>query len=60
MKEFFTFSLFRFHIRRIIYQRECVLSYRALTVLFPLLWRHFLRGIATGNKNTLRSEPQLN
>jgi len=59
MKEFFTFSLFRFHARRITYQRECVLSYRALTVLLPLLWRHFPRGIAAGNKNTVRSEPQL-
>ena len=55
MKEFLTFSLFR----RITYQRECVLSYRALKVLFPLLWRHFPRGIAAGNKNILRSKPQL-
>jgi len=52
MQEFFTFSLFRFHVRRITYQRACVLSYRALTFLFPLLWRHFPRGIAAGNKNT--------
>ena len=27
-------SLFRFHVRRITYQTKCVLSYRALTVLF--------------------------
>jgi len=60
MEECFTFLLCRFHVRRITYQRECVLSYRALTGLFPLLWRHFPRGIAAGNENTLGSEPQLN